>query len=549
MKLMKTSHKLSNTRKLLILSIIALFILIFIPDCMKNDQPSVIPLPAKIEYAAGRFQNEPDLRICYTAAELEKLAMLIQEILKEHGVASTVIHYNESFTSDKKDIILRLQYEAEIHPEGYELQITRDGIDLKASSPAGIFYGIQTVKQLVIQSPLNTIAIPAQTITDFPRFAWRGMHLDVSRHFMPKEFIKQYIDYLAFLKMNVFHWHLVDDQGWRIEIKQYPLLTEKGAFRKETLVGHYSDKPQKYDGTRYGGFYTQEDIREIVFYAKERFITIVPEIEIPGHSQAAIAAYPELGCTNDPVEVRTIWGISPYIYNAEESTFIFLQNVLDEVIDLFPSKYIHIGGDEALKDQWESSESVQNKMKALGIPDEQKLQSYFIGRIEEHLLKKGRNIIGWDEILEGSLAPTAAVMSWRGTEGGIEAAKHGHYVVMTPTDHCYFDYYQSKDSGEPLAIGGYLPVKKVYSYEPVPKKLSKDEAQYILGVQGNVWTEYMKTPEKVEYMIFPRIFAMSEIQWTLPENKNYKDFVKRVRSFESYLQSKEINYATHIFRE
>ncbi|MBN2522791.1 MAG: beta-N-acetylhexosaminidase [Bacteroidales bacterium] len=545
---MKTSYKLF-LQKLLILSMIALFFFVLMTGCIKDKQSSLIPLPAKIEYAAGRFHHEPDLRICYAAAELEKPAVLIREILKEHGVASTVIRYNESFTTDKKDIKLRLQNKAEIHPEGYILQITRDGIDLKASSPAGIFYGIQTIKQLVIQSPLNTISIPSQTITDFPRFAWRGMHLDVSRHFMPKEFIKQYIDYLAFLKMNVFHWHLVDDQGWRIEIKQYPLLTDKGAFRKETLVGHYSDSPQKYDGTRYGGFYTQEDIREIVFYAQERFITIVPEIEIPGHSQAAIAAYPELGCTDDTVEVRTIWGISPYIYNAEESTFMFLQNVLDEVIDLFPSKYIHIGGDEALKDQWESSENVQNKMKTLGIANEQKLQKYFIGRIEEYLLNKGRNIIGWDEILEGGLAPTAAVMSWRGTKGGIEAAKHGHYVVMTPTDYCYFDYYQSKDTDEPLAIGGYLPVKKVYSYEPVPIELSEDEAQYILGVQGNVWTEYIKTPEKVEYMIFPRIFAMSEIQWTLPENKNYKDFVKRVRSFEAYLQSKEINYATHIFRE
>lgn len=527
-----------------------LILLIFpvLTSCVKKSKPAIIPLPAEIIYAEGLFIAENEIDIQYNAEELEDLVMHLQRVFIEHDMEHISTNFTAEKLSLKNQIFVDYNPNKDIHAEGYELRINADGIDLSASTLQGLFYGIQTLNQIVLQSPKGIVVIPAQEISDYPRFAWRGMHLDVSRHFMPKEFVKKYIDYLAFLKMNVLHWHLVDDQGWRIEIKKYPALTDIGAFRNETLVGHYSDEPQKFDGKRYGGYYTQDDIREIVDYAAGNFISIVPEIEIPGHSQAAIAAYPELGCTNDSVSVRSIWGISPYIYNVEDHTFSFLKNVLDEVMDLFPSKYIHIGGDEALKEQWKESEAVQKKMAELGISDETKLQAYFIRQIEEYLLEKDRIIIGWDEILEGGLAPTAAIMSWRGTEGGIEAANRGHNVVMSPTEYCYFDYYQSKDQEEPLAIGGYLPIEKVYSFNPVPEELSDDQGKYILGVQGNVWTEYMKTPEKVEYMIFPRIFAMSEIQWTPQDKKDYNNLIERIRSLEVYLKEKEINYAKHVFR-
>jgi hexosaminidase len=514
-----------------------------------NEKSAVIPLPVKTEYLTGSFTPGKEIDIICNSEEITDQIDMFREFLMEQDIEDIHLLAEKDTVSTGKEIIVNYNLSSDYPAEGYKLTVSPEKMELSASAPQGIFYGIQTIKQLIVQQPEGKISVPAQKIEDFPRFVWRGMHLDVSRHFMPKEFIKEYIDYMAFLKMNVFHWHLVDDQGWRIEIKQYPELTATGAWRNETLIGHYSDEPRKYDGKRYGGYYTQEDIREIVAYAASRFITIVPEIEIPGHSQAAIAAYPELGCTEDSVEVRTIWGISPYIYNVDESTFTFLENVLSEVIGLFPSRYIHIGGDEALKDQWKASRKVQKRMEELGIADEQELQSYFIGRIEEFLLENGRNIIGWDEILEGGLAPTAAVMSWRGTEGGIEAAENGHYVVMTPTDYCYFDYYQSQADDEPLAIGGFLPVEKVYSYDPVPAGLPADKQQYISGVQGNVWTEYMETPEQVEYMIFPRIFAMAEIQWTPSENKDYSGFVERLNAFEPFLQDNNINYARHLFRK
>jgi len=525
-----------------------LFILVM-TGCVKHQKPAIIPLPAEISYSDGLFKAEDKIEILYNSEELTDLVNLLQNYFTEHEIEEVTSGLITEKPILKNRIFINYDPKSEIPEEGYKLDISADSVVLSGSALQGIFYGIQTLRQIILQCPKSILLIPAEKIYDFPRFPWRGMHLDVSRHFMPKEFIKKYIDYLAFLKMNVFHWHLVDDQGWRIEIREYSALTDVGGFRNETLIGHYSDEPRKYDGERYGGYYTQNDIREIVAYASKNFITIVPEIEIPGHSQAAIASYPELGCTTDTVNVRSIWGISPYIYNVEESTFTFLDHVFDEVVELFPSKYIHIGGDEALKDQWKKSEAVQRKMKELGLANEEELQSYFIRRIEEHLLEKGRNIIGWDEILEGGLAPTAAVMSWRGTEGGIEAAGNDHFVVMTPTEYCYFDYYQSKNPDEPLAIGGYLPIEKVYSYNPVPDELEEDKEKYILGVQGNVWTEYLKTPEDVEYMIFPRIFAMSEIQWTPYAKKDYDSLIERIRSLEIYLKENEINYAKHVFKQ
>jgi hexosaminidase len=359
-------------------------------------------------------------------------------------------------------------------------------------------------------------------------------------------FLKKYIDAMAMLKMNTFHWHLTEDQGWRIEIKKYPKLQEIAAYRDETLVGHYSDQPHQFDDEKYGGYYPQYEIRDIVAYAKERFITVIPEIEMPGHSQAAIAAYPELGCTGEQVEVAKKWGVFEEIYCTKDETFEFLEDVLDEVLELFPSKYIHIGGDEAPKTKWKTCKDCQKRITDKGLKDEHELQNYFITRIEKYLNSKGRQLIGWDEIFEGGLAPNATVMSWRGTKGAVEAAKSGHNVILTPGSHCYFDHYQSENKDEPIAIGGFLPLEKVYSCNPIPDELTKEEAKHVLGAQGNVWTEYMPTEKQVEYMVFPRILAMSEVLWSQPESKNYKDFVLRVENFHERLDSLNINYANHL---
>ncbi len=373
------------------------------------------------------------------------------------------------------------------------------------------------------------------------------MHLDVGRHFFPVEFIKKYIDMLALLKMNTFHWHLTEDQGWRIEIKKYPKLQEVAAWRDETLIGHYNDMPHQFDGKKYGGFYTQEEVKEIVAYAAERHITVIPEIEMPGHSQAAIAAYPHLGCTGENPGVAKLWGVFEDIYCPKEETFAFLEAILDEVLELFPSRYIHIGGDEAPKTRWKNCESCQVLIKKEGLKDEHELQSYFITRIEKYLNSKGRQIIGWDEILEGGLAPNATVMSWRGVEGAVAAAKQGHKVIMTPTSHCYFDYYQSNNDTEPLAIGGFLPLEKVYHFNPIPEGLTVEESQFIMGAQGNVWTEYIQDQKQVEYMAFPRAVALSEVLWTSEENKNYGDFVNRLEHFHKRMDVLEMNYANHLY--
>jgi hexosaminidase len=437
--------------------------------------------------------------------------------------------------------------------EGYSLEIHSKTIEIKAKTDQGAFYAVQSLRQLLpveIENGSYTkdeIVIPCVTINDKPKFIYRGMHLDVGRHMFSVDFIKKYIDALAMLKMNTFHWHLTEDQGWRIEIKKYPKLQEIAAFRNETLIGHYSDQPHQFDGNTYGGYYTQEEIKEVVAYAQSRFVSVIPEIELPGHAQAAIAAYPNLGCTGEQVEVATKWGVFEDIYCPKEETFTFLEDVLDEVLALFPSEYIHIGGDEAPKTRWKNCNHCQALIKKEGLKDEHELQSYFISRIEKYLNSKGRQIIGWDEILEGGLAPNATVMSWRGINGAIEAAKQHHNVIMTPTSHCYFDYYQSENEDEPLAIGGYLPLEKVYSFNPIPEELDEEEAKYVLGAQGNIWTEYMKTPEQVEYMVFPRILAMSEVVWSKNENKNYAGFVRRVENFHKRLDALNINYANHLY--
>jgi hexosaminidase len=387
--------------------------------------------------------------------------------------------------------------------------------------------------------------VPAVLVEDSPRFRWRGMHLDVARHFMPREFVLRYIDLLALHRMNSFHWHLTEDQGWRIEIRKYPRLTEVGAWRTETLVGRMTSDPaaRVYDGTRHGGSYTQEEIREVVEYARRRFINVVPEIEMPGHSQAAIAAYPELGNTGDTLPVWTHWGVTPNILNVEESTIRFMQDVLTEVLELFPGPFIHIGGDEAPKTQWEQSPRAQARMRELGLANEEELQSWFIRRMDAFLVERGRRLVGWDEILEGGLAPNATVMSWRGTSGGLAAARAGHDVVMAPTSHTYFDYYQSRDrESEPLAIGGFLPLDTVYAFEPIPAELEPRFHHHILGAQGQVWTEYMKTPSHVEYMAFPRVAALAEVVWTPKERRDVADFRERLATHLRRLDALGVNY-------
>ena len=435
--------------------------------------------------------------------------------------------------------------------EGYLLDVRPGRVLIRAPEPAGLFYGVQTLRQLFPHdifrdAPAGNAVwhVPAVTIEDMPRFPWRGGHLDVGRHFMPKEFVKKYIDLLALHKLNTFHWHLTEDQGWRLEIKQYPKLTETGAWRKETLTGRMRrTNDLTFDGIRHGGFYTQQDAREIVAYAKARFVNVVPEIEMPGHAMAAIAAYPELGVTGEPVEVAKTWGIFSDILNAEPSTVQFMQNVLSEVLEIFPSRYIHIGGDEADKAKWKVNPRIQARIKELGLADEHELQSWFIRQMDTFLTKRNRRLIGWDEILEGGLAENAVVMSWRGTKGGIEAARAQHDVVMAPTTHVYLDYYQSKDqNAEPLAIGGFLPLETVYSFEPIPSELEPQYVKHILGGQANVWTEYMPNPKKVEYMAFPRLTALAEVVWTPKEKKDYANFLVRLREHITRLQALDVNF-------
>lgn len=438
--------------------------------------------------------------------------------------------------------------------EGYKLDADAKQIRIAGASAAGVFYGIQTLRKSLplVNGKASKVSIPAVHIADAPRFAYRGTHLDVSRHFVTADSVRQFIDMLALHNINRFHWHLTDDQGWRIEIKKYPLLTQIGSKRAQTVIGHNSGK---YDGKPYSGFYTQKQIRDIVKYAADRYITIVPEIDLPGHMQAALAAYPDMGCTGGPYEVWQKWGVSDNVLCAgNDKTLTFIDNVLKEITQLFPSKYIHVGGDECPKTQWQKCPKCQARIKALnleakdGHSAEERLQSYIITHASNYLKSLGRNTIGWDEILEGGLAEGATVMSWRGESGGIAAAKQHHDVVMTPNSYLYFDYYQSLDkANEPLAIGGYLPLETVYSYEPMPKELTADEARHIIGVQANIWTEYMPTFKQMQYMALPRLAALSEVQWSQPALKDYTSFTNRLIEFTHLYDRLGYNYAKHLY--
>lgn len=534
------------TYRLLCLSLIAA-----VAACKADvSQFQVIPFPASVSPGSGQFVFDENTTVTVsdpTDGELIRIAQHGADMLgTQLGTAVSVAPDPAGGGDNTIGLFL---IEEGGRPEAYRLVVDSAAIRLEAETAAGLYYGLQTLRQLPRRadessSPVGygeTWSIPAVEIEDSPRFTYRGMHLDVGRHFMPVEFIKRYIDIMAMYKMNTFHWHLTEDQGWRIEIQEYPRLTEVGAYRKETILEKNFD-PYVGDGIPYGGFYTQEEIRDVVAYAAERYVTIIPEIEMPGHSTAALAAYPELACTEGPFEVATVWGVHEDIYCPSEETFSFLEDVLLEVMELFPGKYIHIGGDEAPKVRWEQSPLAQDVMRREGLTDEHELQSYFIARIEEFLLAHGRRLIGWDEILEGGLAPEATVMSWRGTAGGIDAAKLGHDVIMTPTSHMYFDYYQGDPDHEPLAIGGYLPLEQVYWFEPVPRELSRSELKHVLGAQGNVWTEYIKTADQVEYMVFPRLLALSEVVWSPRRARDWDSFVVRLQSQLRWLDHFDVNY-------
>lgn len=518
--------------------------------CFANGTYSIIPRPVSMQPQDGYFTLTPGTRVTADKS-IHSVAGMINELLAPAMGFQLQIVKNTDRTTNVISLKLDGSLADKLGAEGYTLAVGKETIQVKAAKPAGLFYGLVTIKQLLPEAIYSDTKVrntdwrvPCVTITDFPRFSWRGMHLDVCRHFMPKEFVRKYIDLLALHKMNVFHWHLTDDQGWRIEIKQYPKLTDIGAWRKETIIGHArgSKDAWTFDGIPHGGYYTQDEVREIVAYAKDRFVTVVPEIELPGHSQAAIAAYPQLGNYDKKLDVCTWWGYGEDVFNVEEGTITFLQNVLTEVMELFPSRYIHIGGDEVPKHHWQNSVQAQARMEELGLANEEELQSWFIKQMDTFLDRHGRRLVGWDEILEGGLAPGATVMSWRGVDGGIAAAKAGHDVVMASGTHLYFDKYQSRPEGQPLAIGGFVPLEHVYSFEPIPAALSEKEAGHVLGAQGQVWTEYILDVDHAEMMALPRLCALAEVVWTPAAQKNYDDFYTRLETHAKRLDRLDVNY-------
>ena len=506
--------------------------IIFILSCYQTIAYNIIPKPWKVKYSKGQCQFDPTWKWSVTGDSISEIQKLYNQF-QVWADSSATGFFKPLETFEPCPRLLKIQLvrkEKELGAEGYRIKIDKSEIAVEAQSLRGLYYGLQSLKQLSFQAFHDKKSLPCGVIKDVPRFSWRGMHLDVSRHFFTVREIECYLEILALHKMNVFHWHLTDDQGWRMEVKAYPRLTEIGSGREQTMIGHYYDKPRKFDGKPYGGFYTQKEIKHLVQFAASRMITVVPEIEMPGHCQEVIAAYPSLASQLDSVpKVLTVWGGSDHILSPFPATFVFLKKVLDETMAIFPSPYIHIGGDEAIKKHWRNSPKIQKMKDSLGLKTENQLQSWFIGQIDKYLVSKGRKMMGWDEILEGGLAPNAAVMSWRGEKGGIQAAKMKHNVVMTPGTHCYFDKYQHEPkTEEPLAIGGMITLEKVYSYNPQPNDLKPEEKAYILGAQGNVWTEYIPDFKQVQYMCLPRMAALSEVTWSKDETKYYPDFQKRV---------------------
>ena len=514
----------------------------------------IIPKPAKLKPQQGQFVFSSETRIVAPVSDRDvyyAVFALLERLLLSTGLNIDIADNSNGSIKPGKNMIYCRLVSTITHKEVYNMRIEKDRIEIEAGAPAGIFYAMQTLRQLLPpEINRNTLAkdvtwaVPCAVIEDEPRYPYRGMMLDVCRYFSDVAAVKRYIDQLAFHKINYFHWHLTNDQGWRIEIKKYPKLTETGAWRNRTLIGDLYVLPHIFNQERYGGFYTQDQIRDVVAYAKTKFVTVIPEIEMPGHAIAALTAYPELSCTGGPFEVATYWGVFNDVFCPKERTFEFLENVLAEVMELFPGTYIHIGGDECPKLRWKNCYHCQTKIKELGLKDEHELQSYFIRRIENFVNSKGKRIIGWDEILDGGLAPDATVMSWRGANGGIAAAKQGNDVIMTPSAYCYFDYYQSRDrESEPKAIGGYVPMEKVYSFDPTPETLTADEAKHILGAQANLWREYIASDSYAEYMLFPRLAAMSEVVWTPGKEKNYENYMTRLAGILKHYDAMNINYS------
>jgi hexosaminidase len=490
----------------------------------------LIPRPASVRFLSGAFPFQAKLTVNADPrlqSEAKLLAAEIARILPDR-----LIHTSSNSTAD-----IRLEIDEAIsHREGYRLEISSNEIRVFGSTAAGVFFGCQSLLQLIhsAKGSSASVELPALLIQDQPRFSWRGLMLDVSRHFFSVEQVCRILDLMSLHKLNVFHWHLTDDQGWRFPVRRYPRLTEIGSVRQSTLIGLDWDRPRRYDDQPYAGSYTREEIQHVVAYAAQRHITIVPEIEMPGHTQSAIAAYPELG--NIPgIAMRCHWGPSQHILNPLPATVQFMQYVLEEVLELFPGQFIHVGGDEALKQEWAESRIAQDRMRELGLKNEEELQSWFIREMDRFLSDRGRRLIGWDEILEGGLAPGASVMSWRGIEGGVKAAAAGHDVVMAPNTHTYFDHYQAGPDGEPLAIGGMSTLEKVYSFEPIPTELDASLHHHILGGQGQLWTEYIGSMDYLEYMAFPRTCALAEALWTPAKDRQWDDFKSRLQSHRKLL--------------
>ena len=509
---------------------------------------NVVPLPKSVVMAKGLpFNLTNATTIVYegTNPEMKRNARFLSEYIQQaSGIKTAVLDKR-----DKKAAAIVLTIDPKVAgAEAYRLSVNNKQVTIAASTPAGVFYGIQTLrKSLPVQTTGEAITLPAVTIADAPRFGYRGMMLDCARHFFPLSFVKKFIDILAMHNMNVFHWHLTEDQGWRLEIKSHPELTAKSSMRSGTVIGHNATVD---DSIPHGGFYTQQEAREIVEYARQRHITVIPEIDMPGHMLAALAAYPELGCTGGPYEVGHRWGVyKDVLCLGKESTYKFVQDVIDEVVEIFPAKYFHIGGDESPTVMWEKCPKCLQKAKDENT-DIKHLQQYFTNRVEKYLNGKGKSIIGWDEILEGKINQSATIMSWRGVEPGLKAAKQGHDVIMTPSSHVYFDHYQAKDTKhEPDAIGGCSPVEKVYSYEPLPDTLSAEAKNRIKGVQANLWTEYIPFTTQAEYMVLPRMAALAEVQWTPVAKKNFDDFSKRALRLSDLYDRYGYQYARHLWKE
>jgi hexosaminidase len=499
--------------------------------------PAVIPIPASLTPRPGSFTLTAATRIQAPAA-LRAMAENFRDDLR----AATGFPLPISAQAGGSRILLALdpRLQDALGDEGYRLSVSRNRVEVRGARPAGLFYGLQTFRQLLPpevfrRAPAGEVQwkAPCLEIEDRPRFSWRGSHLDTARHYQPKEFLFKHLDLMALHKLNVFHWHLTEDQGWRLEIKKYPKLTEVGAWRKDSALGPpppREPRAWKFRGKPHGGYYTQEEAREVVAYAADRFITVVPEIEMPGHARAAIAAYPELGNTGKPIEVATYWGIFEEIFNVEDRTLKFLQDVLEEVLAIFPSKFIHIGGDEVPKKEWKESPAAQARMKALGLKNEEELQSWFIRQMGAWLDKKGRRLVGWEEILEGGLAPGATVMAWKDINPAIATAKLGHDAIMAPSQWTYFDHLQSKDPREPVGIGGNNPLEKVYGFDPIPGELPPELTKHILGGQAQLWTEYMPNSKHVEYMAWPRLCALSESVWSTQKMRGWEGFKQRLAS-------------------